>query len=70
MSTLRLFHASEEAGICLFDPRPVPSPDSGVLGAAVWAVDEAKRSASDVRHSILKANAEFNHLRARRDAAP
>ncbi len=38
---MRLFHVSEEAGIARFDPRPVPSPDSGVTGDAVWAVDEA-----------------------------
>ena len=37
---MHLFHASEQAGIVRFDPRPVPSPDSGVTGAAVWAVDE------------------------------
>lgn len=38
---MRLFHVSEEAGIARFDPSPVPSPDSGVTGDAVWAVDEA-----------------------------
>lgn len=37
----RLFHVSEEPGIRLFEPRPVPSPDAGVQGSAVWAVDEA-----------------------------
>src|SRR5690242_6257645 len=37
---MRLFHVSEEAGITRFEPRPVPSPDSGVVGDAVWAVDE------------------------------
>lgn len=36
----RLFHVSEDAGIARFDPRPVPSPDSGVEGDAVWAVAE------------------------------
>jgi hypothetical protein len=39
--TPRLFHASEEAGIARFAPRPVPSPDSGVSGLAVWAVAES-----------------------------
>lgn len=34
----RLFHVSEDAGIEVFTPRPVPSPDSGVIGLAVWAV--------------------------------
>jgi hypothetical protein len=38
---VRLFHVSEEAGIARFEPRPVPSRDSGVVGDAVWAVDEA-----------------------------
>jgi hypothetical protein len=38
---MRLFHVSEESGIASFEPRPVPSPDSGVTGEAVWAVDEA-----------------------------
>ncbi len=37
---MRLFHVSEEAAIARFEPRPVPSPDSGVTGNAVWAVDE------------------------------
>lgn len=37
----RLFHVSEEAGIGRFAPRPVPSPDSGVEGLAVWAVAES-----------------------------
>ena len=36
----RLFHVSEQAGIARFDPRPVPSPDAGVVGDCVWAVDE------------------------------
>ena len=35
---LRLFHVSEDAGIERFTPRPVPSPDTGVTGLAVWAV--------------------------------
>jgi hypothetical protein len=33
-----LFHVSEDAAIARFEPRPVPSPDSGVTGDAVWAV--------------------------------
>jgi hypothetical protein len=37
---LRLFHVSEEPGITLFEPRPVPSPDAGITGDAVWAIDE------------------------------
>ena len=37
----RLFHVSEDAAIARFDPRPVPSPDSGVTGDAVWAVAES-----------------------------
>lgn len=37
----RLFHASEDFGIARFEPRPVPSPDSGVEGLAVWAVAES-----------------------------
>lgn len=36
----RLFHASEEAGIARFEPRPPPSADAGVVGDCVWAVDE------------------------------
>ncbi len=37
---LRLFHVSEEPGIAIFNPRTVPSPDTGVAGDAVWAIDE------------------------------
>lgn len=37
---MRLFHVSEEAGIARFDPRPPPSPDAGVIGDCVFAVDE------------------------------
>lgn len=37
---LRLFHVSEAPGLKTFDPRPVSSPDSGVAGEAVWAIDE------------------------------
>ena len=40
MSPIRLFHVSEEAEIVVFHPRPVPSPDTGITGNAVWAVDE------------------------------
>lgn len=40
MASPRLFHVSEEAGIARFDPRPPPSPDSGVEGDCVYAVDE------------------------------
>ena len=40
MTALRLFHVSEESRIKVFNPRPVPSPDAGVAGEAVWAVDE------------------------------
>lgn len=38
---MRLFHVSEDASIRRFEPRPVPSPDSGVVGDAVWAVAES-----------------------------
>jgi hypothetical protein len=38
--SLRLFHVSEEPGIAIFNPRTVPSPDTGVTGEAVWAIDE------------------------------
>lgn len=37
---MRLFHASEEASIARFAPRPPPSPQGGVDGEVVWAVDE------------------------------
>jgi hypothetical protein len=37
---MKLFHISEEPGIELFEPRPVPSRDTGVEGEAVWAIDE------------------------------
>ena len=40
MTPHRLFHVSEEAKIARFDPRPAPSPDSGVVGDCVWALDE------------------------------
>lgn len=39
--TPRLFHVSEDAGISRFDPRPSPSTDAGVIGTAVWALNEA-----------------------------
>lgn len=35
-----LFHISEEQGIETFVPRPPPSPEAGVVGDAVWAIDE------------------------------
>jgi len=37
----RLFHVSEDAAIARFDPRPVPSPDAGIAGDAVWAIAES-----------------------------
>jgi hypothetical protein len=37
----RLFHVSEDMAIARFEPRPVPSPDSGVEGLAVWAIAES-----------------------------
>jgi hypothetical protein len=37
---LRLFHVSEAPDITVFNPRKVPSPDTGVTGEAVWAIDE------------------------------
>lgn len=37
----RLFHASEDPEIARFEPRPVPSPGSGVTGLAVWAIAES-----------------------------
>lgn len=37
----RLFHASEDPNIQLFEPRPAPSPGSGLEGEAVWAVSES-----------------------------
>jgi hypothetical protein len=40
MNQLRLFHASENAGIKQFVPRAIPSPSTGVTGEAVWAIDE------------------------------
>jgi hypothetical protein len=36
----RLYHVSEEDGIAVFEPRLPPSPDSGVRGEVVWAIDE------------------------------
>lgn len=36
----RLFHVSENPNIEFFEPRPVPSPDAGTQGLAVWAVDD------------------------------
>lgn len=40
MSELKLFHVSEVPNIQIFEPRPVPSSDSGIQGNAVWAIDE------------------------------
>ena len=37
---LHLFHVSEEPDIAIFNPRTVPSPDTGVTGDVVWAIDE------------------------------
>ena len=37
----RLFHVSEDPAIARFEPRPVPSPDSGIEGLAVWAIAES-----------------------------
>ena len=44
LSKPRLFHVSEDAGIARFEPRPVPSPDVGVAGDAVWAVAESHQA--------------------------
>jgi len=41
MAPPRLFHVSEDPAIASFEPRPPPSPDSGVEGLAVWAVAES-----------------------------
>ena len=38
--SLRLFHVSEEPAIAIFNPRMVLSPDTGVKGDAVWAIDD------------------------------
>ena len=35
-----LYHISENSKIKIFEPRPPPSPDSGVVGDAVWAIDD------------------------------
>ncbi len=37
----RLFHVSEDDSLQRFEPRPVPSPDAGVEGLAVWAVADS-----------------------------
>jgi hypothetical protein len=79
---MRLFHVSEEAGIPTFEPRPVPSPDAGVTGNAVWAVDEPHlpnfilpRDCPRVTFGIGKHTTEedrarfFAHSRARRIVA-
>ena len=36
-----LFHISDVPDIARFDPRPAPSPNSGLEGDAVWAIDGA-----------------------------
>lgn len=36
----RLFHVSDRAGLARFEPRPPPSPDSGVTDSVVWAIEE------------------------------
>jgi hypothetical protein len=79
---MRLFHVSEEAGIARFEPRPVPSPDSGISGDAVWAVDEehlpnfiVPRDCPRVTFGIGERTTEedrarfFAHSRARRIVA-
>lgn len=38
---VRLYHVSEEPGIVRFEPRPPPTPDSGVAEPVVWAIEEA-----------------------------
>jgi hypothetical protein len=38
---VRLFHVSDQPGIARFDPRPAPSPDAGLAGEMVWAIDDA-----------------------------
>lgn len=37
---MKLFHVSEDTGIARFEPRPPPSPESGITGLAVWALAE------------------------------
>ncbi len=79
---MRLFHVSEEAGIARFEPRPVPSPDSGVTGTVVWAVDETHlpnfilpRDCPRVTYGVGKRTTEedrarfFAHSTARRIVA-
>jgi len=34
------YHVSEESNIAVFEPRLPPSPDSGVQGEVVWAIDQ------------------------------
>lgn len=40
LTSIRLFHVSDRADITRFEPRPPPSPDSGVKGNVVWAMSE------------------------------
>jgi hypothetical protein len=35
-----LFHVSEKSDIAVFEPRPAPSASGGVVGDAVWAIDQ------------------------------
>lgn len=37
---MRLFHVSDRSGIARFEPRPPPSPGSGVVDAVVWAIEQ------------------------------
>lgn len=38
----KLFHVSERGNIEKFIPRPIPSPDTGITGEAVWAIDKTR----------------------------
>ena len=40
MASIRLYHVSEQPGIVSFTPRPAPSPDAGVEGDIVWAIED------------------------------
>jgi len=39
---MRLFHVSEDSSIRAFSPRPAPTPEAGLSGAAVWSITELK----------------------------
>ena len=41
-TSLRLYHVSEQPDIEYFMPRPAPSPDSGIQGDIVWAIDDRR----------------------------